>query len=131
MDHDSYLSFEVLQGLARRSDQISASCTCGGPALDAWTSFPVHFPEHQLKPIGTLIRDVYSEPTFEQFQLDGTNIWSVDAPIAPRFYPSNRCTVWECDLCHRVYLRYVEGGGYFVDSRIRRLRLCVLVDPAP
>lgn len=69
-----------------------------------------------------------SEPTFEEFHPENTNIWSVEAPVAPLYYPYNRCAVWECSACQRVYLRYIEGGGYFVDPRIRRLKSGVLVD---
>lgn len=128
MENDSYIPFDVLQTLARRTDTITAECGCSAPALDAWTSVPISFPEQQLTAIGTLVRDIYSEPTFEEFHPETTNIWSADAPIAPLYYPYNRCAIWECSSCRRVYLRYVEGGGYFVDSRIRRLKSNVLVD---
>lgn len=128
MENDSCIAFDVLQALAIRTDAIASTCGCSAPALDAWTSIPASFPEQQLTEIGTLIRDLYSEPTFEEFHPERTNIWSVEAPIAPAYYPYNRCTVWECTACQRVYLRYVEGGGYFFDPRIRRLKSTVLVD---
>lgn len=132
MEDTSYLPFEVIQSLARRTDAAIADCTCSAPALDAWSSLPVSFPEQQLKAIGTLVRDMFSEATFEEFHPEHTNIWSAGSPIAPLYYPYNRCAVWECSACQRVYLRYVEGGGYFVDPRIRRLRSKVLVDaPIP
>ncbi|SOY93308.1 conserved hypothetical protein [Cupriavidus taiwanensis] len=130
MENDSYIYFDVLQSLARRTDAITAECGCSAPSLDAWTSVPVSFPEQQLRAVGTLVQDLYSEPRFEEFHPAKTNIWSADAPIAPLYYPYNRCTVWECGSCRRVYLRYVEGGGYFVDPRIRRLSDGVLVDVA-
>ncbi|MGT2490019.1 hypothetical protein ACU4GD_04490 [Cupriavidus basilensis] len=128
MENKSYVPFDVLQSLARRTDAVTTDCECSAPALDAWTSLPISFPEQQLKAIGTLVHDMFSEPTFAELHPENTNIWSADAPIAPLYYPYNRCNVWECGSCQRVYLRYVEGGGYFVDPRIRRLKLNVLVD---
>ena len=128
MSPDSYVPFDVLQSLARQTDDVTVDCSCNSPALDSWTSLPVSFPEQQLTSIGTLIEDSYSEPTFEEFHPEKTSIWSADALVAPRYFPYNRCTVWECSSCRRIYLRYVEGGGYFVDPRIRRLRSKVLVD---
>ncbi|QBP14210.1 hypothetical protein DDF84_028090 [Cupriavidus metallidurans] len=129
---ESFLSFDALFSLARRTDAVTSDCSCNSHELDGWASLPVFFPELQLSAIGTLVLDIYAETTFEEYHPQDTNLWSVNAPIAPRYYPYNRCTVWECLACQRVYLRYVEGGGYFVDPRIRRLRSCVLVDaPLP
>ena len=55
---------------------------------------------------------------------------SEDAPIAPRYYPYNRCTVSRCMNCGRNYLRYNEAGGYFTELRIRALQPGLLVDAA-
>lgn len=128
MEDNAYLSFDALLALARQTDAVTTDCACSAPTLDAWTSLPVSFPEQQLSELGTLVRDLYTEATFEEYHPQDTGLWSVEAPIAPRYYPCNRCTVWQCRTCGRVYLRYVEGGGYFVDPRIRRLRNRVLVD---
>lgn len=128
MESESYLHFDELQLLARRTDDVDSVCACNAPELDGWAPLPVSFPEQQLNVIGTLVRDAYAEATFEEYHPDGTNLWSADAPIAPLHYPYNRCTVSECLVCQRAYLRYVEAGGYFVDPRIRRLRSRVLVD---
>nr|WP_080569688.1 hypothetical protein [Cupriavidus necator] len=122
------MQFDSLQSLARRTDAVTSDCACSAPELDEWTSLPVSFPEQQLSVIGTLVRDIYTEATFAEYHPHGTTLWSAKAPIAPLYYPYNRCTVSECSACQRVYLRYVEGGGYFVDPRIRRLRTSVLVD---
>jgi len=54
--------------------------------------------------------------------------WSPEAPIAPRFFPYNRCNVWQCTQCSRLYLRYTEGGGYFVDRRIRAVHSALIKD---
>ena len=44
-------------------------------------------------------------------------------PVALGYHPYNRCDVWRCTACRRVFLRYTEYGGYYQDERIR------LVDP--
>jgi hypothetical protein len=55
-----------------------------------------------------------------------------DAPLAPRYFAYNRCAVWQCALCGRLYLRYVEGGGYFVDRRMRAVQAQLFEDvPLP
>jgi hypothetical protein len=36
--------------------------------------------------------------------------------------------VWECSVCGRLYLRYTEGGGYFVDRRIRAVSANLIED---
>lgn len=131
METESCLQFDTLRFLAQRSDAVTSDCACNAPPLDAWTSLPVSFPEQQLGVIGTLVRDPYVEATFEEYHPGDTGLWSPEAPIAPDYYPYNRCTVWECRNCQRVYLRYVEGGGYFVDARIRKLRTSVLIDASP
>lgn len=132
MESESFLDFDTLHSLAQRTDAVSHGCACDAPALDAWTSLPASYPEQQLDAVGTLVRDPYAEASFEEYHPEGTNIWSAEAPIAPLYYPYNRCTVWECRVCQRAYLRYVEAGGYFVDARIRRLRADRLVDrPLP
>ncbi|WP_313960328.1 hypothetical protein [Bordetella genomosp. 13] len=95
---------------------------------DAWTSEPVSFPESQLRQVGTLRESAYDEPTFEEYHPDGTHFWSPEAPIAPRYFPANRSDAWQCVVCERIFLRYVEGGGYFVDRRVRRLMGKLLVD---
>ncbi|MDF3834385.1 hypothetical protein P3W85_15690 [Cupriavidus basilensis] len=128
MENETYLQFDTLQALARRTDAVTVDCACSAPELDGWTSLPVSFPEQQLGAIGTLVRDIYTEATFEEYHPQDTTLWSAEAPIAALYYPYNRCTVSECNACQRAYLRYVEGGGYFVDPRIRRLRTGVLVD---
>ena len=53
-----------------------------------------------------------------------------DAPIAPAYFPYNRCDVWQCRACARVYLRYTEYGGYYEDERVRALDPA-LVDDTP
>ncbi len=89
-----------------------------------WESMPSSFDRAALVPVGTLRDEANDEPTLDEYHPQGTHGWSPDAPIAPAFHPYNRCDVWQCPACRRVYLRYTEFGGYYEDERIR------LVDPA-
>lgn len=80
--------------------------------------------------MGTLREDPYEEPTFAEYHPQGTTYDSVDAPIAPRYYPANLSQVSRCMNCSRYYLRYNEAGGYFTELRIRALRPELLADAA-
>lgn len=132
MDSVPYLDFVALMTLAHRSDGVTGACSCCSRSLFEWTSLPISFPEAQLQRIGTLIQGNVDEATFVEFHPKGTGYWSPDAPIAPLYYPANRCDVWECSACGRLFLRYTEGGGYFVDLRIRALTGAALMDaPLP
>jgi hypothetical protein len=123
------LDSAALRELAQRSAGIRTACPCNsaGDALAAWTSTPLSFPEAQLKDIGTLLENPYDEPSFAEYHPHGTRYESADAPIAPRYFPYNRCNVSACGVCGRCYLRYTEAGGYFVDRRIRALNVPALV----
>jgi hypothetical protein len=68
------------------------------------------------------------EPPVQEHHPGGTNSWSVDAPIAPAFFPYNRCDIWQCVACGRAFLRYTEFGGYYEDERIRALNLALVDD---
>ncbi len=127
MSHSLYLDHAALTALAQRSQQVTQPCSCSKLPVDEWQSQPLSLPEDQLSQIGTLMVDSSEEPTFAEYHPDGTRYWSPDAPIAARYFPYNRCTVWECNACRRAFLRYQEGGGYFVDQRIRPLNNAALV----
>lgn len=132
MDALPYLDFAALEALAARSDRVTVACTCCTTSLAGWASRPVSFPEAQVRRIGTLIHGNIDEATVAEFHPGGTDYWSPEAPIAPLYHPYNRCDVWECSVCSRVFLRYTEGGGYFFDERIRALSQAVLVNaPLP
>ncbi len=120
--------YATLIEFASRSQAVSEPCLCTKTPVDGWESMPLSLPEAQLLEVGTLIAAEDEEPTFGEYHPDGTRYWSADAPIAPRYFPYNRCTVWECAVCRRSFLRYTEGGGYFVDRRIRRLNAALIVD---
>ena len=123
-----YLDHAALLELALRSQRVSEPCSCTKTSVEGWQTLPLSLPETQLEELGTLAASDGDEPTFSEYHPDGTRYWSADAPIAPRYFPYNRCNAWACRLCGRVYLRYQEGGGYFVDQRIRALGASLLVD---
>jgi hypothetical protein len=124
------LDFAALSELASRSEAVTIACACHATPTDGWQTLPLSMPEAQLREAGTLAEQHQDDATFAEYHPHGTRYWSADAPIAPRYFPYNRCTVSECTVCGRSYLRYVEGGGYFVDQRIRQLKASLLVDAA-
>jgi hypothetical protein len=124
-----HLDTATLIDLARRAEaRAPGPCACARTPLDGWHSQPLSLDETQLREIGTLLPEHDPEPTFSEYLPGKTDYWSADAPIAPRYFPYNRCGVWECSSCGRLYLRYIEGGGYFVDRRIRAVRLALIED---
>jgi hypothetical protein len=125
-----YLDYPALKELASRSQAVTRDCSCTRTDIAGWESLPLSLPEAQLREIGTLASRDDNEPTFAEYHPCGTRYWSFDAPIAPRYFPYNRCDVWECTVCQRNFLRYTEGGGYFVDRRIRLLDASLMVDAA-
>jgi hypothetical protein len=125
-----YLDYRALHELALHSQAAAHDCSCIRTAIAGWESVPLSLPEAQLREIGTLVNPEHTEPTFSEYHPDGTRYWSPDAPIAPRYFPYNQCSVWQCTVCERSFLRYTEGGGYFVDRRIRLLNASLLVDAA-
>jgi hypothetical protein len=122
------LNFPMLAALAEKSAGITVACTCLPVSLASWESVPLSLDETSLDDVGTLFEDHFTEPTFKEFHPSGTRYDSPNAPIAPRYFPYNRCTVAECRICGRHFLRYTEAGGYFVDRRIRLLAPELLVD---
>jgi len=122
------IDFATLTRLALASSAVTTPCSCTQVSLLAWTAQPLTLELDRLEDVGTLQGDPYDEPTFTEYHPLGTRYESDDAPIAPRFYPYNRCTVARCTLCGRYYLRYNEAGGYFTEWRIRALQPGLLVD---
>lgn len=105
-------------------------CQCRPENVVDWKTVPPSLDEALFEVVGTLFEDPYVEPTFVEFHPAGTRYESPDAPIAPRFFPYNRCNVTRCLTCGRFYLRYTEAGGYFVDHRIRLMSADLLIDAA-
>lgn len=105
--------------LAGATASFSPCPRCAAISARGWESVPGAFDRNALRQVGTLRRPGDQEPTLQEHHPAGTNAWSPDAPIAPAFFPYNRCEVWECLGCHRPFLRYTEYGGYYVEERIR------------
>jgi hypothetical protein len=124
------IDFSSLMALARASAAVTTPCSCSTVSLTAWQALPMTLTLDRFEDVGTLIDDPYDEPTFVEFHPNGTRYESDDAPIAPKYYPYNRCTVSRCMNCGRHYLRYNEAGGYFTELRIRALQPALLVDAA-
>ncbi|WP_322024102.1 hypothetical protein [Burkholderia sp. BCC1977] len=124
-----YLDHDALLKLAAEAAHITQPCTCTKTSLAGWTTLPLSLQNTQLTEVATLAPPDDPEPTYDEYHPAGTRYASDDAPIAPRHFPYNRCTVSRCMPCGRLYLRYQEGGGYFIDQRIRALDPALIVDP--
>ena len=93
---------------------------------------PLSLPEAQLRDVGTLAEMDPEAAGYEEYLPPGTSYATDNAPIAPRYFPYNRCAIAQCVSCGRYFLRYTEGGGYFVDKRIRQLDPTLIIDaPLP
>ena len=114
------LDAAALRALARA--QAGPACpACAALRAPGWEAMPGTFDTARLRKVGTLRRAGVEDPTLEEFHPAGTHSWSPEAPIAPAFFPYNRCEVWQCAACGRPFLRYTEYGGYYVEERIREL----------
>jgi hypothetical protein len=111
---------QALKRLAAAHGQ--AGCArCAAVRAPGWEALPGGFDRGALRKVGTLRRADEEEPTLEEYHPQGSRAWSPDAPVAPAFFPYNRCEVWQCVQCARPFLRYTEYGGYYVEERIREL----------
>lgn len=96
-------------------------CACAHLVCPGWESVSAPIGEPLLRHLGTL-RDVADEdPTLEEQHAGGTRYGSPAAPIAPDFYPYNRCEAWACRQCGRGFVQYTEFGGYYIDHRVREV----------
>ena len=122
MDHDPLPVHDAaaLRELAVRQEGPGCAA-CAAIKASGWEALPGSFDASVLRKVGTLRRPGDDEPTLEEHHPAGTRSWSPDAPIAPAFFPYNRCDVWQCAKCARPFLRYTEYGGYYVEERIREL----------
>ncbi|KKL33769.1 hypothetical protein WR30_24800 [Burkholderia contaminans FFH2055] len=123
-----YLDHDALLKLTAEAAHITQSCVCTKTPLAGWTTLPLSLQDAQLTEIATLAAPDETEPTYAEYHPAGTRYASDDAPIALRHFPYNRCTVNRCRSCGRLFLRYQEGGGYFIDQRIRALDPALVVD---
>ena len=109
----------------------TASCTaCEALVCPGWERWPDGFPRDVLERAGTLRDPALDEPTVAEYHPAGTHAWSADAPIAPAWFPYNRCDAWRCRTCARAFLRYTEFGGYYAEERVRELQAALVVDVA-
>jgi len=129
-EHLPLLSVDALRALA--VTERSGRCgVCSSLACAGWDSVPGTFDVSSLQRVGTLRNADIDEPTLNEHHPRGTHAWSADAPIAPAFYPYNRCDVWVCRACTRLFLRYTEYGGYYEDQRIRQVSVALIDDAQP
>jgi hypothetical protein len=127
------LSAAALAALAT-AERSGTCAACAPLACPGWESLPSTFDTALLRRVGTLRREDINEadePTVMEHHPRGTHAWSLDAPIAPAFFPYNRCDVWACQACARPFLRYTENGGYYEDERVRELSAALIDDAQP
>lgn len=124
------LTYAQLLQFAHRSNAITQSCSCKPKAFVGWEGLPAWIKEGRLREVGSLIAAEEEDLTLDEYHPAGTSYWSSDAPVAPQFFPYNRCKVCECVDCNRVYLRYAEAGAYHIEQRIRSLDPTLMVDVA-
>lgn len=121
-----------LKALAEQA--AGRDCTCGMGRCTAWESVPgERWPAAHVTCVGSLRPpDRFGpEPTYEEFHPHKTRYDAPDAPIAPAFFPYNRCDVFSCGQCDRVLLKYTEYGGYYVDDRVRAVQADLVTDAQP
>ena len=125
------LTATQLRTLASQPGPESACSSCAALVCPGWEALSATFERKHLRRIGTLRDPHNEEPTLLEHHPDGTNAWSVQAPIAPAFFPYNRCEIWACAGCGRPFLRYTEYGGYYEEERIRAIASAAVVDVSP
>ncbi len=125
------LTTQDLLRIAPPRQDVRSCSACAALVCAGWESVPGSFERSKLRQIGSLRPPGDDEPTLQEHHPHGSNGWSADAPIAPAFFPYNRCTVWQCVHCTRVFLRYTEFGGYYQEERIRELAPGLVTDATP
>ena len=123
------LSAAALRRMAQSKPQ---ACDCALKACRGWESVSDdRWPAAQMALAGTLRQPVpqgQTEPTYEEFHPNGTRYESANAPVAPGYFPFNRCDVYACTRCQCAVLKYTEYGGYYVDPRVRLVDADLVVD---
>lgn len=119
---------ELLDVANARRDATGCS-KCSALVCKGWESVPGDFDRSDLRCIGTLRDPDGEDPTVDEYHPAGTTSWSSDAPIAPGWFPYNRCDVWQCAGCGKPFLRYTEFGGYYTDERIREIQAVLIHRP--
>jgi hypothetical protein len=121
-----------LIALARATRRDPACPGCLSLACPGWEAMPASVARDALERMGTLRDPAIDDPTVAEYHPAGPNAWSADAPIAPAWFPYNRCDAWRCRTCARAFLRYTEYGGYYTEERVREIDERLVVDaPLP
>ena len=97
------------------------NCACRALVCPGWESVSAPPGEPLLQHRGTLRDPDDPDPTVAEWHEHGSRYESPQAPIAPAWFPFNRCEVWACRRCGRGFLQYTEYGGYYVDHRLREI----------
>ena len=82
-----------LGALGMQGRQATPCEACAPLACRGWESMPGGFDAERLRCVGTLRDSNDDNPTLSEFHPRGTHGWSADAPIAPAWFPYNRCDV--------------------------------------
>lgn len=122
----SAMDVHELTRLAQQAGK--GACHCRMAGYRAWTSITDMDWPSSMRKVGSLRDERLDEPTWAEYHPDGTRYDSPDAPVAPAFFPYNRCEVYRCGDCGAHVLRYTEFGGYYVDHRVRCLHGLDVVD---
>ena len=125
---DPRLTIAQLLALANAARRDAACAACLALVCPGWESLPASLPRDALERVGTLRDAAIDEPTVAEYHPGDTHAWSPDAPIAPAWFPYNRCDAWRCKTCARAFLRYTEYGGYYAEERIRELDARLVAD---
>jgi len=125
------LDAAALRELAARAEGAPPCPACAVLAKPGWEALPGTFDAARLQRMATLRNPQEEDPTLVEYHPDGTHAWSPDAPIAPGWFPYNRCDLWQCTACGRPFLRYTEYGGYYIEERIRPVNPGLVVTTPP
>ena len=120
------LSRHELLEIASSVRSPKACSNCAALSCPGWISVPGYFDLGTLRVLGTLKVDSLEEH-WDEYHPDGTNLWSLNAPISVQHHPYNRSDIRECMSCKRKFMHYTEYGGYYLDERIRELNAQFIV----
>lgn len=123
-----FLDADDLVALARAHRRDADCPACRSLVCPGWEAMPASLARDALERVGTLRDPAVDDPTVAEYHPAGTHSWSADAPIAPAWFPYNRCDAWRCRTCRRAFLRYTEYGGYYNEERVREIAEGRVVD---
>ncbi|MBU6955295.1 hypothetical protein [Hahella sp. HN01] len=114
------IGVKKLVSLAEKEDSTEACDVCEKEKLKSWSD-TVRDLSSSLDEVAEFenAEEDIKKNGYNEYHPNGTNYWSVDAPIAIHFYPYNDCSVNVCKKCSAVFLRYIEYAGHGRQHRIR------------